>query len=568
MKNNALKSIVVIVIAFMTSCQDLDLNPLYYGSSENWYSSEEELEMSVNGLYRSVFWRLADHTWDDDFQSRNNVSAITGGTINGETSDVGTLWTNSYKAIARANVLLENIEKIRSLGLTEKKVKQYAAEARFVRAAQYANLVFYFGDVVYVDSDITIEQAFKMGRMDKNLVMEKVYEDFDSAVVNLPLTYSANEITRATKGAAYALKARHALYNGDWALAAQAAKNCMDLGVYTLHSNFSNLFLASTRKSPESILVFPRSIEFNSLVYAPGTVQAYVPRNRGGYASRYPSMDLFYSFLCSDGKPIDESPLFDPKMPFKNRDPRCVATIVEFGSLHLGVIYDPNPKTTHVMNYLTGRSIPNKDTKSVDQYASYNGLILKKGIDEAWVNDNTFRVDPDLIYMRYADVLLTYAEAKIELNEIDQTVLDAINSVRARAYGVNLSSNSYPKVTTTNQTELRTIIRFERRMEFAFEGLRYYDIIRWRIAEKVLNKPNYGLLDRDQLIQYVDYGYWFTPVTPEIDEDAHADLTPLYNNGFINLIVQRSFNADRQYLWPIPSKELLINDNIAQNPNY
>lgn len=568
MKKNALKSIIVIVITFMTSCQDLDLNPLYYGSSENWYSSEEELEMSVNGLYRSVFWKLPNDDWNDDFMSRTNVSDVTGGTINGETGDVKTLWTNSYKAIARANVLLKNTEKIRSLGLSEKKVKQYEAEARFIRASQYANLSFYFGDVVYVDSEITIEEAFAMGRMDKELVMQKVYEDFDSAVVDLPLSYAGSQITRATKGAAYALKARYALFNEDWEIAAEAAKNCIDLDVYTLHSNFSNLFLASTRKSPESILVFPRSVEFNSLVYAPGTVQAFVPRNRGGFASRNPSLDLLYSFLCTDGKPIDESPLFDPKSPFKNRDPRCAATIVEFGSLHLGVIYDPNPKTTHVMNYLTGRSIPNKDTKSVDQYASYNGLLLKKGIDEAWVNDNTFKVDPDLIYIRYADVLLTYAEAKIELNEIDQSVLNAINAVRARAYGVNLSSNSYPKVTTTNQTELRTIIRFERRMEFAFEGLRYYDIIRWRIAEKVLNKPNYGLLDRDQLIQYVDYGYWFTPVTPEIDEDAHADLTPLYNNGFINLIVQRSFNADRQYLWPIPSKELLINDNIAQNPNY
>jgi len=568
MKRTNIYSIILLIIVFFASCQDLNLNPLYYGSSENWYSSEEELEMSVNGLYRSVFWSRAEDSWDDDFQSRATVSSITGGTINGESSEVKTLWANSYKAIARANVLLKNTEKARKLGISEKKVKQYAAEALFIRAAQYANLVAYFGDIVYVDRDITIDEAFSMSRTNKDTVMQKVYADFDSAVVDLPISYSENEIGRATKGAAYALKARYALYNGDWSIAADAAKSCMDLGIYTLHSNYASLFLASTKKSSESILVFPRSVEFNSLVYAPGTVQAFLPRNRGGFASRYPSLELFCSYLCTDGKPIDESPLFDSKNPFKNRDPRCTATIVEFNTMHLGVVYDPNPKTITVTNYLTGKSISNKDSKGVDQYASYNGLLLKKGIDEAWVNSNTYKVDPDLIYIRLADVLLIYAEAKIENDDIDQSVLDAINAVRARAYGVSVTSSSYPKITTTDQTELRKIIRFERRMEFAFEGLRYMDIIRWKIADKVLNRPNYGLLDKTQLISLVNNGYWFFGQIPEVDEDAAVDFSNLYNNGFIKLIVQRSFNADRNYLWPIPSKEILINNNLIQNPNY
>lgn len=105
-------------------------------------------------------------------------------------------------------------------------------------------------------------------------------------------------------------------------------------------------------------------------------------------------------------------------------------------------------------------------------------------------------------------------------------------------------------------------------MEFAREGLRYNDIIRWRIAEKVLNTPHYGLLDPAKLKNLVEQGLWFFPETPQIDEDGIADFKPLYDKGWVKKIVERSFNADRQYLWPIPTKEILINKNITQNPNY
>jgi len=163
-----------------------------------------------------------------------------------------------------------------------------------------------------------------------------------------------------------------------------------------------------------------------------------------------------------------------------------------------------------------------------------------------------------------------YAEAKIELDEIDQSVVDAINMVRARAYGVPAAeTDKYPAVTTTNQSKLRTILRTERRMEFAFEGRRYTDIIRWRLAEKVLNLPNYGMLDPAELREkIVNKGLWFFPETPPIDENGIADFSIMFNKGLIKKITQRSFDKDRQYLWPIPAKDILINSNLTQNPNY
>jgi hypothetical protein len=168
-----------------------------------------------------------------------------------------------------------------------------------------------------------------------------------------------------------------------------------------------------------------------------------------------------------------------------------------------------------------------------------------------------------------------YAEAKIELGEIDQSVRDAINKVRARAYGVDYSkTTSYPSVSATNQASLRKILRIERRMEFAFEGgletsLRYADIVRWRLAEKVLNKKVYGLLDlADLRNKVVKPGLWFFPETPSIDEDGVADFESMNNKGLIKLLATRVFDPSKHYLLPIPTKEILINSNLVQNSGY
>ena len=161
-------------------------------------------------------------------------------------------------------------------------------------------------------------------------------------------------------------------------------------------------------------------------------------------------------------------------------------------------------------------------------------------------------------------------EAKIELNQIDQSVLDAMNSVRARAYGVDKSqTDAYPAITTTSQTELRRILRIERRMEFAYEGLRYMDLVRWRLASKALTNKSYGLLYPASLLieKVTSQGGWFWPSTPAIDEDGVPDFTAMEQAGQISVLSQRSWD-DRQYLWPIPTKEILINENLVQNPGY
>jgi hypothetical protein len=546
------------------SCSDLDLNPLSEGSSGNWYSTEEEIVMSVDDLFRDVFWPVDNQDWDDDYLYRENLTPINNGSITSEWGDNATRWLNAYKAIGRANTLLSNFSRAEGKIATAN-LERYQGIVRFARASFYAYLIARWGDVPYYTEPLSLDEAFQMGRTSKSEVLKNIYEDYDYAIARLPESYGGNAAAYPTKGAALAMKARIALYMEDWSTAIASADACVKLDVYKLHDDYPSLFLTSTRNAEESIFLLPRSITFGVTI---GT-QNEVTRMRGGWGTGVPTWELFCSFLCSDGLPIDESPLFDPHNPYRNRDPRCTYTAVEPGTAHLGFIFEPHPDSLQVLNVNTGQYQLNNDTRANAQYTSYNGLMRKKGVDEDWTR-NSYRADPDKIIIRYADVLLMYAEAKIESGSIDQSVLDAMNQVRARAYGVDYTATGeYPAILTTNQAELRKILRVERRMEFSFENLRYMDLIRWRLAEKALNKPRYGMLDvADLREKVVKPGLWFYPETPDIDEDGIANFDPMYDKGLIKRLTVLSFDKNKQYLWPVPSKDILINSNLKQNPGY
>lgn len=568
-------SALALGAAFATACTSMDMTPKSEGNSESWYTTETELDMAVNEFYILGYWQeplLASEQWTDNFTYRNanrgEGGSVLDGTLTGQTWYCYNLWYQSYKLITRANSLLNSIHRAEEAGVKQSVIERCKAEASFARACKYSDLLFFYGAVPYIDRYYTIEEAeTQIRRNSVEEVMPKVYEDFDYAIEHLPVSYSPSS-SHATKGAALAMKARFAMYMKDWETMAEAAKACIDLNVYSLEPDFSKLFLQSTKENAEKIFCIPRSIT-SDVVLDSWYVKNGLPRNSGGYAADTPSWDLLAAFLCTDGLPIDESPLFDPHNPFQNRDPRCAMTIVEFGTEHCGYIYNPSPaaKTTTVV--ATGATQANQDSRSVAQYASYNGLIWKKGVDASWT-ENGMKVENDYLIMRYADVLLMYAEAKIELGEIDDSVLDAINQVRSRAYGVNSSmTDSYPAVTSTDQATLRRTVRLERRVELAKEGRRYMDLIRWDLAQKALNSYNYINLDPTACLeQVVNKGLWFWPETPEIDEDGLANFEPIAEKGLIARGAQRVF-PERQMLWPIPTHDKeLCNGNLEQNPGY
>lgn len=570
--------ILGIVSFLFTACHDLDLQPLSQASSETWFTDGPQVEMALNTLYLHQFWPMFKCDWgetaimsldeaSDDWMNRTTLVPFTNGTLNGDNSTfLKNTWSYSYKAISRTNTILENIERSKA-NLSIEYYERYIADARFVRACMYSRLISRFGDVVYYSQNMELEDAYKAGRTGKDEILKLIYEDFDYAAEKLPVEYASSETKRATKGAAYAMKARIALFFNDYKTTRDAAKECLDLNHYELYSDFGELFRSKTKNSVETVFGIPRDIAYDSAIPANG-VKPYLSRNvTSPSATAQPSWDLFCSFLCTDGKTIDESPLYNPNEPFKNRDPRCSYTIVEFNSNYFGFNYTVHPDSAKCWNYNLAQFVPNKDSKAGDQYASYNGLMLRKGIDEDWNDD--FSANNEKLIMRYADVLLMYAEAKIELGDIDQSVLDAMNKVRARAYKVAYTSSKYPKIAETDQTNLRRILRIERRMEFAFEALRYDDIIRWRIAETVMNRPNYGLpTSVADCKKLVTSKLWFFGGVPTIDENGCPDFSKMNNISKYRVLSKRVFDAQKNYLWPIPASEILINPDLGNNPNY
>jgi SusD family. len=568
MKKNSFLTFICPMLLLVVGCaRNLDLNPLSEGSSENWFKNENEITLALNDLYRSDLWYIESnrlfHTdrYSDDWSQREQLYEWAAGATTGMTGEVINTWQTLYKGVARANTILYSLDRAAD-NVSEERLNQLRGEASFFRACFYSYLIFLYGDVPFVTNYITIEQAFELGRTDKNVILKQIYDDFDVAIQYLPTSYG-NDLMRVTKGAAYAFKARTAAWMLDYRTCAEAAKGCIDLDMYSLHPDYGELFLTKTHVSPELIFTLPRS---QALMNDALASNSYYPRNAGGTAVAQPSWELFCAYTCTDGLPVDESPLFDPQHPFENRDPRCAATMVEFGTPHLGFIYDPGAEK--VLNLTTDKMVTNKDALLNDQFAAYNGMCLKKGVDEEWTDDK--KTETDIKLMRYADVLLMYAEAKMELNEIDASVLEAINRVRARAYKVSHTQiNDYPAVTETDQNRLRTIIRNERRVELAWENRRWFDLLRWRLAEIALVRPVYALPVKEGLIANIASGDYFFPkgVLPEIDENGLVDLSPLFATGKIRAVVQRKFDT-RQYLYPIPSKEVQINNNIKQNPGY
>lgn len=577
---------ILALAAATVSCTDLERYPLDQGSSETWYSTETEFEMGLAELYRPVWWNLGQEAWNDDYFYRKIAGQpIVDGTLNSNTNIKGYLnleevYQYKYRCIVRANSLINSYERGREAGIMESKLDNWVAQARFVRACQYGFLVFHWGDVVYVNNMTTIEESYTMSRTPKAEVIQRIYEDFDYAASVLPESYSG--LQQATRGAALAMKARFALWFGDWAVAAEAAKQVIalaDKGVYRLHPDFGEYFHA--RNDKESIFLTPSSVALaiypSSAPFSSGS--SYCTRLAGGSASKGPSWSILAAFECVDGQRIDQSPLFDPKNPFKNRDPRCAETLVEFGTEHLGVVFDSHPSVTQVMNYNTGKKVKNNDMYPIGNVnAAYNGIVWRKRVEIDWCTGEK-KPQNDQVLIRLADVYLIYAEAMIEQNKIDESVLEAINKVRARAYKCDVAAGvpigtaavvgtSYPQVTTTNQADLRRIVRRERHVELAFEQLRYYDCIRWRIAKEAFNMPNCGLFaDKTKALNMEKQGHWFWDEAPSFSENEVPSFQVLIDKGYCEVHSKGNF-SDRMYLWPIPAKEMLINSNMVQNPGY
>ena len=547
------------------SCANLDLNPPSSASSENWYSTADEIRISLNDFYRTYLYDMhTEYYFDrrcDDWAQRDQVYDFCNGSVTSTTSTMASYWLNSYKGISRANRIIEAIDAREDAAsfTTEK------AEACFFRAFLYARLALLWGDVPFYIGSLSLEDAFAMGRTSTATIYEQVYKDFAYAIENLPDSNTSTGIWRVNKYVAKSIKARLDINLKKWRDCADECKEIMDSGMYQLYysttdpKNSYGELAADKSMNSEFIWVIPYCYELGTSQ----TIKSWVLRTAGGNGVAQPSWDLLAAYDCTDGKGINESPLFDPKDPFKNRDPRCAMTFVVPGTTIYGVEYNPSPAAITVLK--DGEPVKNKDTRVNDQYAAYAGTALRKGARPEW-RDPMYSDNP-WIMIRYADVMLMYAEAKTELNEIDGSVLNAINDVRARAYGVKRAEGGFPAVTATDQATLLQLIRNERRVEFAWEGRRWFDVRRWGWLEKMYSHHYYGFPNATDVKKYYNDGHWFWPETPVVDEYGFADFEPWTTKYGIQRYGYHVYNSKIEY-FPIPDEDIKVCPNLTQNPGY
>lgn len=544
---------LMLLTLVAAGCKKLDRFPLDKPSTETFYSNKTELELAVNALYNGGLYPQDGEAWGDNYWERTgNGNDFIHGTNTIQSAWFSNAWLASYKAITRANGILDNINK--AADVTDAYRQQVAAQARFARAYAYGNLIVHFGDVPLFKTTQTLEQAKSATRTPMAEIRQFVYEELDQVAGILPVKYDSG-LAYWTRGTALGIKARLAISLNDWATAADAAKRVMDLKVYNLYPSYRNLFLKVGQHSSEVIMSFPRSATYGQFY----DIQYTISRNAGGFASNIPTVEFIDSYECTDGKTIDKSPLYNFKKPFENRDPRLQATIVTPGENWLGYTYQNHPDSTLVFSTKDNKKVTNKDAKNAAfPFASYTGYLWKKGIDESQIAQYN-KVDLDQIVLRYAEILLIYAEAKIELNQIDQTVIDAINAVRARGYGVAITQTAaYPAISGTDQSYLRRILRRERRIEMVLEGRRYMDLIRWKLAEVVMSGKIVGVP-----VNKNDYPF---PGTPSLDENDFPSYTAFISK--LSVLDTRAFNPEKHYIWPVPYAEWTLNPGLGQNTGW
>ena len=542
-------------------------------NSATYYTTADQLTLAINAAYNNLSYQqdgfpyqmqlegTSDLVWQ---RPTTDAQTIGLGQHTSNTTMIRTIWTQSYIGIGRCNTLLENMIKAKSV-TTAAQYSRIEGEAKFLRAYYYGTLISLYGDVPLVVKSIPAEESY-LARTPKAEVLNAIFSDLDSAAAKLPLSYTGTDIGRATKTSALAFKSRIALYNAKWDVAAAASKAVIDLGYHALYPNYRNLFMYVGENSRESILAFDYKLTIRTNA-APQNNQA---RNSSGFSGLIPTRALADSYECTDGLTIDKSTLYSTADPFKNRDPRMRQTLLGDGDTWFGaggITFNMtfHPDSTTCSRYTPSfAKIPNLEVTNA--FSSYSGFIMKKYLDP---QDIAVPNQSELAFMliRYAEVLLNYAEAKIELNQIDASVLNAINLVRARGYGVAATQTTlYPAIKTTNQTELRAIVRRERKIELAGEGLRVFDIRRWNIAEKVMNGILFG--------KAMNKAIYYSLPKPTLDENSspgYTSFTSLLSvvGNFKIMDNPRVFKS-HNLLWPIPQAELDVNKNpgFKQNPGY
>ena len=559
--NNLYKYLLAgLLTAGSVSCSGfLDTAPRSQLSQKTTWKTAEDAEKFLVGCYdgwesgSTILYMDCLSDFGFSFHAHEGFRAIGNGTMS--PSSPGASFYG-YATIGRCNLLLKQIEQIPSIPEAQK--KRIIAEAKVIRAYQYFTMNFLYGGVPIIELPELADEA-RLPRKSEAEVRAYIAKDLDEALPDLQASVVRG---RLGKGAALAIRMREALYYGDWEIAKNKAKEIIDLGIYSLESDYQELFTVKGQGSTEIIAAVQYLETVKPLYTAIGSM---LNNAVGGWSSMVPTANLVNTYEMKNGLTINETGSgYDATHPFKDRDPRLGMTICYPGANYLNpkgkeLIYNSLDQT---ITDEKGQQKKNEDYPESANNSSKTGLTWNKYTYPANQYADMWSTNACPIVFRYAEVLLTYAEAENELSPLSSSAFDAVNQVRRRV-GMPDLQNTNPALPTYcgTQAALRERIHNEWRVEFALEGgHRQWDIRRWGIAAQVLNAPVYGLT---YLLRAPHAGETAQPG----DNNRVCDLYSSDPNA-VRVKVRDGHYEAHNVLYPIPQKERDLNKKLTQNPGY
>ena len=542
-----MKKIIYLLLTVFTvmSCNKLELTPLDTISDANTWSNQNLIQLYVNAQYnvllhgyQNELLAAADDEAFNIHQYGNLYMVQTGQLTQDNVTDFSTkinYWDFAYSYIYNINVFFSRID---AAPVDSSFKTGVIAEMKFLRAYIYANLIWRYGGVPIIKKVFNLHDNFEVTRSSYDDCVKFIDSELDAAAADLPPNQPASQEGRASANACLALKARVLLYdasllnnpnhdNAKWQAAADASAALLNAG-YSLNPDYQGTFLTDNKE-----IIFARYFtQANSTNF----LLEEGRNGSNGWGSQNPSQNQVNAYeMAATGKlPYIEQPDgslalnpgsgYDPNNPYVGRDPRLDASILHDGSAWQGRVTE---------TFDGGQDSPGSSIQPWN--ASLTSYYYKKGVVESIPpSGSTLKPTNPWIFFRYAEVLLNYAEAEFELGHED-VARQYINMVRARP-SVNM-----PPVTDAGAA-LRARIQNERRVEFAFEGLRFFDVRRWKIADVTENIP----ILRMHIIK-------------------QADGSKTYQ---IETLEKRSF-LPQHYLVPIPRSEVdKSKGSVTQNPGY
>lgn len=575
----AINKIIILgmAVALFNSC-DLTLLPENAVTPENYFQNKSDLELWTNQFYTLLDEPDASAGTNADDMIDKGMGQVIEGTRSAA-SETGWSWTK----LRHINYFLQHSSNCDD----ETARNQYNGVAQFFRAYFYFVKVRRYGDVPWYDQVLGSEdqELLVKARDSREFVMNQVLKDFQDAATSLPTKSTETRNTRVTKWAALAFASQAALYEGTYRkyhgldnyekyleIAASTARQFIDESGFSLYKEgtepYRDMFCADNAKTTEVVLA--RAYNFEGLQLS-HSVQFSIANLQMGFTRRFMN-----HYLMADGTRFTDKQGYETMFytdEVKNRDPRLQQTVLCPNYIQKG-------ETTVTANDLTA-------------YCGYRPIKFVGTKD----HDGAAKSTSDWPLMRAAEVYLNYAEAKAELGTLKQEDLDiSINKIRERAKMPDLNltdANSnpdpylaacYPNVEQGTNKGVILEIRRKRTIELVMEGLRQWDLFRWKEGKQMFNHyvPYYGIyvpgvgtydMDGDGK---PDLEIYETTATSQCDNKKKLDKDIYLSNGTSGYIIGfpkvtygKDWKEERDYLWPIPADQRVLTQGIlTQNPGW